>query len=270
MELFFRKYGEGPAIIIVHGLYGASDNWVTVAKALSDNFEVYLIDQRNHGRSPHHPEHSYDAMKDDLLEFMDQHELEKATIIGHSMGGKTAMFFAKEYPERITNLMIIDIAPKSYAIADADKRTTINHDRIINAMLSIDFSTVTTRDEVEKQLEVQLPTERVLKFLMKNLHRNKDNTFNWSVNFKALKENLPHILDGLNEKDFERGRGITGFPVLFVKGANSDYITQDDFDQLILTIFPFAELVSIPNAGHWVHAEQPKLLIKNIKYFLEV
>jgi esterase len=270
MELFYRKYGEGPAIIIVHGLYGASDNWVTVAKALADNFEVYLLDQRNHGRSPHDADHTYDVMKDDLLEFMERHELNEATIIGHSMGGKTAMFFAKNYPEKVTNLMVIDIAPKSYALIAKENRKTIDHERIIDALLAVDFSTITTREEVEAILESKLPTERVRKFLMKNLRRNKDNTFSWSVNLKALKNNLPLILDGLNEKDFDKGRGITGFPVIFVKGANSDYITRDDFDVLIQTIFPFAELVTIPNAGHWVHAEQPKLLIKNIKYFLEV
>jgi len=270
MELFFRKYGEGPPVIIVHGLYGASDNWVTVAKALANNFEVFLLDQRNHGRSPHHPDHTYDVMKDDLLQFMDEQAIEQATIIGHSMGGKTVMFFAKEYPERVTNLLVVDIAPKSYAVIAKENRKTIDHESIIDAMLSVDFADVSSREDVEQRLEENLPAERVRKFLMKNLQRQKDNTFKWSLNLDALKNNLPQILDGLNEKDFEKGRGITGFPVLFIKGANSDYITQEDFDHLILTIFPFAELVHIPNAGHWVHAEQPNLLIKNMKYFLEI
>ena len=125
-----------------------------------------------------------------------------------------------------------------------------------------------SRDEVENELGKLIPSGRVVKFLLKNLHRKNDGTFSWSLNLHALKDNLPHILTGMNEKDFEKGNGITGFPVLFVKGADSEYITANDQIKLIPTIFPYAEIVTIPNAGHWVHAEQPALLLKNLMYFI--
>ena len=269
MELFFRKYGEAkPPLIIVHGLYGASDNWVTIAKMLSEHFEVYLIDQRNHGRSPHAPEHTYNAMKEDLREFMDSQGIEKAVLVGHSMGGKTVMFFAKDYPERISSLVVVDIAPKSYATPDEASLKTIDHRKIIAAMHGVDFSAIASRQQVEEELANSITQDRVRQFLMKNLHRNKDNTFRWSLNVDALERNMPGILEGMNQKDFEKGNGIVGFPVLFVRGANSQYILDEDIDNIILTIFPYAELVTIPNAGHWVHAEQPKLLVKNLLYFV--
>lgn len=268
MELFFRKYGHGPAVIIVHGLYGASDNWVTIARELSTRFEVFLVDQRNHGRSPHSTEHSYELMKEDLLEFMDAQNIPQAVLIGHSMGGKTVMHLAKDYPERVSSLIVIDIAPVSYLETAMKRRHSINHFQILEAMQAINFSQVKGRAEVEESLAKRIPEERIVKFLMKNLHRNEDNSFNWSLNVDALMANLPAILDGLNEKDFAKGRGITGFPVLFIRGAKSDYISKEVFNDIILTIFPVAELVSIPDAGHWVHAEQPALLIKTLLYFI--
>lgn len=269
MKLFFRKFGEGPAIIIVHGLYGASDNWVSIARQLSSDYEVFLIDQRNHGRSPHSSTHTYADMKEDLREFMDDQGIEKAVLIGHSMGGKTVMFFSKDYPERVNALIVVDIAPKSYAVARDEERVTINHPFLIESMLHLDLGGMTRRDEIEAKLSKSISSERVRKFLLKNLHRNKNNTFSWSVNWQALSNNLDEILRGMNEKEFERGRGITGFPVLFIKGAKSSYISFEDFDQIILKIYPFAELLSIPDSGHWVHTEQPSLLIKNIRYFLD-
>lgn len=268
MELFYRKFGNGPAIIIVHGLYGASDNWVSIAKALSEDFEVFILDQRNHGRSPHHPDHTYSAMKEDLLHFMDQQNIRQAVLIGHSMGGKTVMHFAKDYPERVASLIVVDIAPVSYLETAMNRKHSINHFNIIQSMKSIDFTKISSRAEVEEIMLEKIGAERTVKFLMKNIHRKDGNHFEWSINLDALDRNLPAILDGLNEKDFEKGRGITGFPVLFIKGANSDYISREIFNDIILTIFPFAELVTIPDAGHWVHAEQPELLIKNLKYFI--
>jgi esterase len=268
MELFYRHYGSGPAIIIVHGLYGASDNWVSIAKALSDDFEVFILDQRNHGRSPHHPIHTYQAMTNDLLEFMDDKKIQQAILIGHSMGGKTVMHFAKDYPERVASLIVVDIAPVSYLETAMNRKHTINHFKLIQSMKSIDFSKVSSRAEVEEELMQKIGMERTVKFLMKNLHRVDSSHFEWSLNLDALDANLPAILDGLNENDFAKGRGITGFPVLFIKGENSDYISREVFNDIILTIFPYAELVNIPNAGHWVHAEQSELLIKNLKYFI--
>ena len=269
MELFFRKYGETrPPMIIVHGLYGASDNWVSIAKSFSEHFEVYLLDQRNHGRSPHSHEHNYEVMKEDLREFMDKMELEKAILVGHSMGGKTVMFFARDYPDRVSSLVVVDIAPKSYNTPDEASIKTINHKNLIAAMNRVDFSQVTSRQQVEDELAQSIENVRVRQFLMKNLHRNRDNSFNWSLNVAALEQNMTHILEGMNQQDFEKGNGIVGFPVLFVRGADSKYILDEDIDNIILTIFPFAEVVTIPKAGHWLHVEQPSLLVKNILYFV--
>ena len=259
MNLFFRKFGTGPPLIIVHGLYGASDNWVQIAKILGSHFEVFLIDQRNHGRSPHNPVHTYPAMRDDLLEFMDQQEIPSAILLGHSMGGKTVMFFAADYPDRTAGLIVIDIAPKTYPGSSGP----LSHRSIMEAMSSLDFEGIKTRTEVDKKLARDIPSERVRQFLMKNLHRNKDQSFRWSLNLTSLRNNLDHILGGMDEKTFENGNQITGFPVLFVRGANSTYIQDKDFD-LILRIFPYAEIQTIPEAGHWLHVEQPDLLIKAI------
>ena len=254
-------------MIIIHGLYGASDNWVSVARELANDFEVWLIDQRNHGRSPHHPEHSYEAMRNDLLEFMDTHQIGKAILVGHSMGGKTAMFFAAAYPERVQALVVVDIAPKSYGLNAVQEQRSISHQSIIEAMLAVQLDGINDRAEVEAQLTRSIPVQRTRQFLLKNLHRNADNSFSWSLNLNALRQNLHHILEGLSPADFDGGRGVTGFPTLFIRGEQSAYIGNDDV-ALIERLFPYAELVSIPRAGHWVHAEQPELLIKNIRYFV--
>lgn len=265
MELFFRKFGEGPPLIILHGLYGSSDNWVSVGRALSENFEVYLIDQRNHGRSPHSPQHNYHLLKEDLLEFMDHQSIEKAIIIGHSMGGKTAMFFAADYPERVNSLIVVDISPISYKNTDSTQLLT--HSKIINSMYNVDFNNVKSRDDIDKTLAQSIPVKRVRQFLLKNVQRTKNNQFGWSLNIDAISNELENIMDGLNVNDFENGKEITGFPVLFIKGEKSDYILPQD-REAIKKIFPFAEIESIPNAGHWLHAEQPKQFIKTIQDFI--
>src|SRR6056297_828170 len=123
MELNYRKFGEGPALIILHGLYGASDNWVSIARELAANFEVFIPDQRNHGDSPHTEEHNYEFLREDLYSFMEKHSIKKATLLGHSMGGKAAMFFATQYPEKIENLIVVDISPRSYV----DKDQSVPH-----------------------------------------------------------------------------------------------------------------------------------------------
>lgn len=263
MNLFYRKYGQGPTLIIVHGLYGASDNWVKIGKMLGEYFEVYIVDQRNHGRSPHHSEHNYHEMRSDLLEFMDYHSIDKALLLGHSMGGKTVMFFANEHPERVNGLIVVDVAPKSYAISAKSLKKTIDHHTIISAMKSVDFSIAKTRNDVEDSLKAYISSGRIRQFLMKNLQRNKDQSFNWSLNLNALQSNLDEILNGMDEKEFEKGNSIIGFPVLFIKGANSNYILDSD-SALINKIFPYAEIITIEDSGHWLHVEKPDLLFESI------
>lgn len=268
MKLFFRKYGEsGPPLIIVHGLYGSSDNWISIARELSEQFEVYILDQRNHGDSPHSDVHDYPSMKADLKEFMESRGIESATLLGHSMGGKTVMLFAMEHPEMVDSMVVVDIAPISYRNLAVNSHIAANHSKMIDAMLSIDLAKYRTRQDVSNALSVQIGSDRIRMFLLKNLSRNKKKEFYWKINLPVLKDYLDQIMDQLpTEKYIEKG-GITGFPAYFIKGEKSDYIRPEHHD-IIRRLFPTAEVISIPNAGHWVHAEQSDLLVKNLKYLL--
>jgi pimeloyl-ACP methyl ester carboxylesterase len=261
MELFFRKYGQGEPLLIIHGLYGSSDNWVSIGKKLAENFEVFIIDQRNHGKSPHSPDHNYTVLKNDLKEFMDEHSIEKAILLGHSMGGKTAMFFATENPERVSKLIVADISPRSYKTTNANQ--LLSHTAIIRAMYNLDFYGINSRQEIDDILSKSIPENRIRQFLLKNIKRTEKNEYSWRINIKAIKNELVNIMDGLNE-DQQR---ITKFPVLFIKGENSEYILDED-RKIIAKIFPFAFIKTIPNAGHWLHAEQPELFLKEINNFI--
>lgn len=250
-------------MIIVHGLYGSSDNWFSIGKKLSENFEVFLVDQRNHGQSPHAGQHTYELMKVDLLEFMDGQGIGKAILIGHSMGGKTVMHLAINHPERVHSLIVIDIAPKSYMeLADSSVQTA-GHKDIMNAMLNVDFSRVKRREDVDKMMSGTIRSAKVRGFLLKNLQRNPKNTYSWQINVEILIRELPSIMEEIGTDH----SGNTGFPVLFIRGENSDYILDEDIFG-IKKLFPLADLVTIPGTGHWLHVEKPDLLVKTLKYFL--
>ncbi|MEN8123349.1 MAG: alpha/beta fold hydrolase [Bacteroidota bacterium] len=267
MELFFRKYGEGVPIVIVHGLYGSSDNWVTIGRRLAESFEVFLIDQRNHGRSPHSDSHTYHLMVSDLNEFLDKQKIDKAILIGHSMGGKTVMHFAHQHPEKVSGLIVLDIAAKSYVQIAKENKSEINHYSILEAMKNVDFSTITNRKDVDRELERSIKNMKIRQFLLKNIHRDKDNSLSWGINIHVLYKDLDEILNGMDANFYHNVDAITGFPVLFIRGANSNYIVDADLDQ-IEKMFPYAELKTIDNAGHWLHAEQPQELVFLIKDFL--
>jgi len=262
VKLFHRKYGKsGLPLIIVHGLYGSGDNWVSIARELSGNFEVYVLDQRNHGQSPHSETHDYPALRDDLKMFMDAEGIEQAVLIGHSMGAKTIMYFAASWPDRVLSLVSVDMAPKAYH--------ETKHGKMIDAMLELNLAGIQSREEIDQMLSVKIGSGRVRRFLLKNVRREKSGKFFWRINLPALRTNLPRILEGLDMEQITARGGITGFPVLFVAGEESDYIRAEDHSQ-IRALFPGARIVTLPHAGHWVHAEQPKLLLKNLRYFLEV
>ena len=270
MELFYRKYGEAaPPLVIVHGLYGASDNWVSIARDLSDRFEVYVVDQRNHGQSSHSSEHDYPSMREDLREFMDLQGIKKAVLVGHSMGGKTVMSFAEAWPERVQALISVDIAPKSYRNLALASRTAANHSSMIDAMMKIDLSKIESREDADHALATSIGSERIRSFLLKNLRREQSGAFAWRINLEAINKNLEAIFEGMDREHIAAQGVITGFPVLFISGGESGYIRTTDH-QLIRDIFPTAEVVTIPGSGHWVHAEQPKLLVKTIRYFLDI
>lgn len=253
-------------MIIAHGLYGSSDNWVSIARLLSPYFEVTLIDQRNHGNSPYSNEHNYRLMKDDLLEFMDDHQIKKAILIGHSMGGKTVMHFAKDYPGRVSSLIVADIWPFGYP---ADSANATEHLFLINSLLSLDLKSLRSREEASRKLGMMIRDDRIRGFLLKNLYRRNDGQFSWKINLEVLRDSIPELISGFDEKETGPENQITGFPVLFLRGAKSSYIPLSSINS-IKKIFPNSEIATIPGAGHWLHAEQPELFVKNILYFLKI
>lgn len=265
MDLFFRKIGkQGPPLIILHGLYGSSDNWISIAKLLENYFEIYLIDQRNHGKSPHSDEFNYELLSNDLFDFFAKHNIVRANLLGHSMGGKTAMHFAKNYPELINTLILIDIAPKNYS--NNNSLELITHYKIIESLLSINLSLLKNREQADEELSKSIDSIKLRSFLLKNLHRNNSGQFEWLLNLKSLSINFKNIADGFIP-ELWKNIEITGFPVLFVKGGNSNYILEKD-KLIINSIFPAAEIFEIPETGHWLHAERPIELSNKIISFI--
>jgi len=257
MELFFRTLGEGQPFVILHGLFGMSDNWQAVAKQLSTNYEVFLIDQRNHGKSGWDEEWDYKVMADDLKEFIENHQLQNPILLGHSMGGKTLMHFVMSYPpELYEKAIVVDISPKSYPI---------HHDHIIEALLSVDLSKTKSRKEADEQLARHLAIPPIRQFLLKNLYRIQEGSYAWRMNLKLINKKIINIGEGLAQ-DF-KGESLEK-EVLFIRGGLSDYILEDDFD-LIYEFFPQAKIETVEKAGHWVHAQQPKILLEKIHAFLD-
>jgi esterase len=266
MELYFRKTGSGMPLMILHGLYGSSDNWLSIGKSLADSFEVYLVDLRNHGRSPHDQVHNYEVIREDLLELIDKIGLNKVILAGHSMGGKAAICFTQHYPDRIEKLIVIDIAPKSYK--DLYRNEPLNHYDILTAMNNIDLSSASSRRDVDEMLAEKIKSGRIRSFLMKNLGRSDNDKYEWKLNLEVLLRELDNIMDGVNENCFDTGHPVTDMPVLFIRGSNSPYILDEDMG-FIKRIFPSAELETIPDAGHWLHAEQPAAFTGVFRKFSE-
>ena len=244
--------GEGVPLLILHGYFGMSDNWKTLGNQFSEDFEVHLIDQRNHGRSFHDDEFNYQVLVDDLYAYVKYHQLDKVYIIGHSMGGKTAMLFAVTYPEFVDKLIIVDISPREYAP---------HHNAILAGLNSIDFALQNTRSLVDKKLAELIPELGIRQFLLKNVYWKEKGVLDFRFNLASLTENNPEV-----------GASLPSFTVfendtLFLKGDKSDYITDKEV-QIIEAHFPNSKIVEISNAGHWLHAENPKQFYKEVHTFL--
>jgi pimeloyl-ACP methyl ester carboxylesterase len=267
MKLFFRKTGKGFPLIILHGLYGCSDNWLTVSGKLSEKYEVFVPDMRNHGKSPHDPTHSYEAMSADILEFMDDGHLDKCVLLGHSMGGKVALSVAAIAPERIKCLIIDDIAPVDYSrLPDYSPQLT-EHLNIVNTLLSTDTGSFSSLHEIERVWSANIGDPAVRRFLLKNVRRDGNRRLYLRINIPAIANHLPHLLNGTERFNPATGLRIENIPVLFLKGERSPYIQPSMFP-VIRQIIPKAEIVTIPDAGHWLHVEQPERVLNEISRFL--
>ena len=251
MNLFFRESGQGNPLVILHGLFGSSDNWFTLAKTFSQHFKVYLVDQRNHGQSPHSDEFNYKLLAEDLEHFLISHSIANPVIIGHSMGGKTAMNLAVKRPDSIDKLIVVDIAPKSYPV---------HHDHILDGLEAINLNKLTSRTEADQILSQFIPEPDVRQFLLKNLSRKPDGGFEWKINLKAIDHHIEEIGEGMQYTGkFEK-------PTLFIKGAKSNYYANGD-EELIKLIFPKSTFSTL-DTGHWVQAEKPVEFANTVTEFL--
>lgn len=261
--LHYRQYGSGPKLIILHGLYGSSDNWITIAKQLQEHYTVLLPDLRNHGASPHTATHSYEEMVDDLEQFYLETHTKDAYLIGHSMGGKVAMRFAAENPEKVNRLMVIDIAPKNYLEGNRTFKHIRQHEMILELLENPDLSQFHSRRELDDYFSSRIKEETVRLFLLKNIHRRHGGVFEWKMNAAVLRDSFRSIVSETDPWWFEERIPITTYPVTFVRGLNSEYVCDGDWPS-IRRIYPEARLVDFEGAGHWLHAEQPSKLIAAI------
>lgn len=253
MKLHFKKTGTGKPVVILHGLFGSSDNWQTFGKELAaSGYAVYLVDLRNHGLSPHDEVMNYETFSNDLFDLFTDESLKDVVLIGHSLGGKTAMSFSFRYPELIIGLVVIDIAPRSYPV---------HHRNILDALLSIDTVKIQSRKDIESQLASRIDDAPTLQFLMKNLFWKEKERLDWRFNLSAINTNI----------DLIGARTAPGSPfkkpTLFIKGANSNYISPGD-EKEIADSFTAVEVITAPEAGHWVHADNPQWLLTEIKSFI--
>lgn len=256
MKLFFREYPaakpNAPVMIIMHGLFGSCDNWLTQAKLFAQDYHVFTIDQRNHGLSPHSDDFDYTFMVKDLVEFIDDHQLHNPIIIGHSMGGKTAMNFAIAHPDKLERLIVVDIAPRSY---------NLEHYTIADGLNAITIDSLTSRNEADEQLARFVPEADVRQFLLKNLQRKPEGGFSWKINLKVITAKLSNVGVDLHYK------GTFDKPTLFIKGNRSNYIKDSDTN-LILQYFPQAKLEGM-DTGHWVQAEKPQEFVTLVHNYLQ-
>jgi pimeloyl-ACP methyl ester carboxylesterase len=250
MKLYFRELGKGKPMIILHGLFGFSDNWQTLATNFSEYFRVFLIDFRNHGHSPWSDDFSYDLMVDDLKELIDDLNLENIILVGHSMGGKVAMHFAQKFPRKIEKLVVVDMGVKQY---------TRHHQEVLEAFNKVDLEGITARSQVELILSDFIESKGVRQFLLKNLYWKEKGELAWRVNFVVLEKSMPEILSALPYKEVL-------ISSLFIRGQLSNYIEDNDIQELE-SFFSDMSLKTIKNAGHWVHADAPEEFTNTVLEF---
>lgn len=257
MRLFYRDFGDDGSLplVILHGLFGMSDNWVSIARRISEEgFNVFVPDQRNHGRSGHSSIHNYEAMVDDLLEFLDERGFEKISLLGHSMGGKTVMQFAFDYPERVDKLIVADISPLPSSHGEM-------HNKIIGKLLKLDLKQFDSRQDALEAMVPIISNDRLRMFLQKNLYWKDRASLGWRMNLEAIRDNLHEIFRGIESAlPYEK-------PVLFLRGGASDYVKDEHIPE-IKKLFPQASVRTVDGASHWLHAEKPDAFAKEAMFFL--
>jgi len=262
MKLFFRKYGQGPALLILHGLYGSSDNWVHIARELENDFTVFLPDMRNHGLSPWSEKHSYKEMCEDILEMINDLSISKIFIAGHSMGGKVAALFAVTYPEKVSGLFIGDISPFPYK---AGGQADTLHREILRLMNTVNPGDFNSRQEAEEYL-TSMAGEKTTRLVFSKNITSKNGKLFWKLNTKSLEENIDNFLEGIPRPD-KNTKAYNNLPVIVLKGDRSTYIEETDFKD-IKTLFPMAQIKIAENSGHWIHTNNPEAVVLALKNLL--
>lgn len=251
--LNYKSFGSGPPLVVLHGLFGTLDNWQTLARKWAELYTVILVDQRNHGRSPHFDTMDYNLMAEDLANFLESQWIHECFLLGHSMGGKVAMQTALNYPDLVEKLIVVDISPRAYRRG---------HDEVFAALRSLNPATVGDRQTADSTMAQHLPDPGVRQFLLKNLARAKEGGFRWRMNLPVIHQHYEKLI-GVLDLDAAPYEG----PSLFIRGGKSGYVRDED-EATIREIFPKARLMTVANAGHWVHAEQPEILRELVTTFL--
>ncbi|MDX5300061.1 MAG: alpha/beta fold hydrolase [Gammaproteobacteria bacterium] len=252
LPLHHRVTGQGAPLILLHGLFGSLENLGGLAQRLADSWQVHALDLRNHGRSPHSDTFTYAAMAADVLAYMDAQGLSQASLVGHSMGGKTAMTLALQAPQRVGRLVVLDIAPVTYPP---------HHDAILEGLAALNPAALASRDAADQQLRAWVPETAVRQFLLKNLQRAGTGGFAWRLNLPVIARCYAEILKG------QHGTHRFDGPVLFVKGGDSAYL-QARHQAEVMALFPQAQMKVVPGTGHWLHAEKPDLVATVVRRFL--
>jgi pimeloyl-ACP methyl ester carboxylesterase len=255
IALYSRKVGEnGPDFVVLHGLFGSGKNWRSFAGSLEEDFQVWTLDARNHGDSPHADSMNYQQMAEDVARFFAENELKNVILLGHSMGGKTAMQLALQFPDRIAALIVVDIAPVCYDHLHKQLK-------LIEAMQELHLAAEMSRSEIEKKLALKIPEKRLLSFLMTNLN-GQNGQFQWRIGLQQIAAGMPDLLNYPDLKSVFKG------PVQFIGGENSAYL-KFEYHALIRKYFPESRITLLKNCGHWLHVEQPAAFQKTVNEFLQ-
>jgi esterase len=254
MKLAFREFGQGQPLIILHGLFGQSDNWNTLSKGFAEKgFRVFAVDQRNHGLSPHSTTWNYGVMADDLKEFIDTHQLKDPILLGHSMGGKTVMFFELMYPGIASKIIVVDIAPRA---------SLRHHEEVLKALNAVDFNAIKTRKEAEEIMSRYIDDFGTKQFLLKNIYwkEGRNEEMAWRFNLETITENYDAVIASVPV-------GSSPVPALVMRGEKSNYVNDADLEDF-KKLFPNSKLETIAGSGHWVHAEKPKEFFEAVLRFI--